>query len=473
MRNVWFGEPEEGHVVFSKIFLSPEKEAELRTSRDDDDLPENPVSYSVDSGVATVGVYGGTYTSSSFFTRLFGVPTYEDIRDRLVEALEDANVTKIILSVDSPGGAAAGVKQLSSFITDVSKVKPVTTFVEGRAYSAALWYGTAAGKMVLSDGARTGSLGALLVHTSIQQMRQTAGISDTVFRTSPDKAPGHPLEKLSDSHEAIIKEELQELHDEFVNGVAANLSMDPEDVQANIATGRTFNTLKSIELGIGSRVQSYATLLNSLAGTSLSEENSMKGKKQLSASVAAALASGVDPASLGVTEGDLEQATQTAETTDSTVTTGPAETAEENNGTAVTGQVLEAATSDNSAFSAVFAQLNESNSKIATLTAELAVANKSLAVLNAASNETATLMQSYRAALSEVTRRFSVATGVTVPDLSSVSDQVLLDYFNTTNTALTSKFKIGSTSARTGEVAEAPKIKMAQPRATTASKFPR
>lgn len=470
MRNIWFGEPEEGHIVFSKIFLSPEKEAELRTSRNEDDLPENPVSYSVDSGVATVGIYGGTYTSSTFFTRLFGVPTYEDIRDRLVEALEDANVTKIVLSVDSPGGAAAGVKQLSSFITDVSKVKPVTTFVEGRAYSAALWYGTAAGKMVLSDGARTGSLGALLVHTSYQQMRQSEGISDTVFRTSPDKAPGHPLEKLSESHEAIIKEELQELHDEFVNGVAANLNMDPEDVQANIATGRTFNTSKSIELGIGSRVQSYATLLNSLAGSSLSEENSMKGKKQLSASVAAALASGVDPTVLGVTEGDLEQGskdTQTAESAEST------KTAEENNGTAVTGQVLEAAAPDNSAFSAVFAQLNESNSRIAALTAELAVANKSLTDLNAANVESAALMQSYRAALSEVTSRFSVATGVTVPDLSSVSDQVLLDYFNTTNTAITSKFKIGPTSARTGEVAEAPKIKTAQPRATTASKFPR
>lgn len=467
MRNIWFGEPEEGHIVFSKIFLSPEKEAELRTSRNEDDLPENPVSYSVDSGVATVGIYGGTYTSSTYFTRLFGVPTYEDIRDRLVEALEDANVTKIVLSIDSPGGAAAGVKQLSSFITDVSKVKPVTTFVEGRAYSAALWYGTASGKMVLSDGSRTGSLGALLVHTSYQQMRQSEGISDTVFRTSPDKAPGHPLEKLSESHEAIIKEELQELHDEFVNGVAANLNMDPEDVQANIATGRTFNTSKSIELGIGSRVQSYATLLNSLAGSSLSEENSMKGKKQLSASVAAALASGVDPVSLGVAQSDLEQDIQTAETT---------ETAEENNGTAVTavtGQAPEAAAPDNSAFSAVFAQLNESNSRIAALTAELAVANKSLTDLNAANVESAALMQSYRAALSEVTSRFSVATGVTVPDLSSVSDQVLLDYFNTTNTALTSKFKIGSTSARTGEVAEAPKIKMAQPRATTASKFPR
>ena len=80
----------------------------------------------------------------SFLSELFGLGdagTYTGISRRLAAAVADRSVKRIILLVDSPGGAALGVEELADEIRRANAVKPVVAVVDVLMASAALWLG--------------------------------------------------------------------------------------------------------------------------------------------------------------------------------------------------------------------------------------------------------------------------------------------------------------------------------------------
>lgn len=59
-----------------------------------------------------------------------------EIRQALDGARQDARVRGILLSFNSPGGVAAGVKELADYIASIDD-KPVAAYADGLAASAA------------------------------------------------------------------------------------------------------------------------------------------------------------------------------------------------------------------------------------------------------------------------------------------------------------------------------------------------
>lgn len=216
----------------------------------EDDEPENPVPYQVtDRGIAILNISGSTISTTTGWSRYYGLISYQDIKERVAQAADDPAVKMILPVIDSPGGQASGVKPLAQFMRDVSrKVKPVMSFTEKTMASAALWYGTAADGVFADEDARVGSVGVFLVHMEYVDMFKKEGITPTVFRTAPYKALGNPYEKLSDKARAEITKEMGEIHDRFVNGIALNRSLSATEVSQQIANGRVFNAKEALNL---------------------------------------------------------------------------------------------------------------------------------------------------------------------------------------------------------------------------------
>ena len=250
----WLGSEDSAHSYRELLFSIIKEFGSLDRFHtvSSDSEEENPVGLQVvGKNLGVITVSGSTISKTTNYSRYFGVASYQDIRERFVEASDDSNVKAILLRVDSGGGQAAGTSGLAKFISQVSsKVKPVFTHVEGQMGSAALWYGTAAKKVIADEDALSGSLGVIAIHMEYTEAMKQAGVTPTVMRTSPYKALGNPYEKLTKEARESIETELKAMHNTFVGAVAENRGMSPSQVQDTIATGKMYRTDEAIRLGI-------------------------------------------------------------------------------------------------------------------------------------------------------------------------------------------------------------------------------
>lgn len=226
----------------------------------------NPLEFEVHDGVAVGTISGGLLTSSTWITRLFGITSYEDIQMALAELSGKPEVRSVLLNFDTPGGMAKGCKQCAQFIRAYGEtVKPVYTHASDMAASAGLWLYSAGLYHTMDEEAKVGSLGAIMVHSEYTEQRKQEGITDRVFRTAPQKALGHPLEKLSEEAAAQIEADLAELHDKFVAGVSDLSGIGTRKVATQIATGQMFSAEEAKNLGLSDAVLTIGEVVAKMA----------------------------------------------------------------------------------------------------------------------------------------------------------------------------------------------------------------
>lgn len=237
----------------------------LKLSEDDDDSFGNPVGYKKEGSVAVLSIEGSTVSRTSMFSRYFGVASYDDIRERLNAAIDDKEVRAIVLALDSNGGQADGVQQISEEIRAINnKLKPVVSVNQGSMASAAYWYGSSASMVVGEPNTKAGSIGVILMHAEFSEAHKKAGINVSVFRTSPYKAIVNSVEPLSDKAKEMITEEMDLIHKSFVNGIADNRGLDAGVVQKQIATGKMYRVKEAIDLKMIDRVGSLGEVVAKL-----------------------------------------------------------------------------------------------------------------------------------------------------------------------------------------------------------------
>lgn len=121
---------------------------------------------------------------------------HDAVAERLCAAFAQGDV---LLVIDSPGGAAAGLQQgvAKALAAKVANGRRCTVFGDEKIGSAAMWWGACLGDEILGVVASEfGSIGARGEHTSIAGMLAREGIVKTYFADPPDKvalAPEFPL----------------------------------------------------------------------------------------------------------------------------------------------------------------------------------------------------------------------------------------------------------------------------------------
>ena len=166
---------------------------------------------SVRGGDAEISVRGILTNRPDFFARMFGGgnSTYPEIVSALIEAEADPDVKKITLAIDSPGGQFDGLFDVMDAIKGVSK--PVEALVFNQASSAAFGIASQADRVVAANrAARLGSVGILFRGRVFDEEVNIASTD------APKKAPDLKTEE----GQAIIREQLDGLHELFVEAIA-------------------------------------------------------------------------------------------------------------------------------------------------------------------------------------------------------------------------------------------------------------
>jgi signal peptide peptidase SppA len=292
---IWLGDESSlRHVVDAQVQFRG------RTDPDDIGYDESSHLLSTAEGVGTVAVHGPLTNSDSFWNRLFGITSYNEIRNAIIEAINDDEVDRILLDMDTPGGDAKGVNELSDFILQAKQHKPIDTYVSGAAFSAGYWIASATDKIYGPKMSEAGSIGVVAILMNQADALKDKGYQVTVLRGGKFKALGNPYEKLTDTAKKIFQAKIDVMEGFFLDAVSENRNIPRASVKSQVGEGLTFFAKESVANGLMDEVISFDTLFNRLinqpnqgsAGrTVLSEDIDMK-KKVLTAASVAALASG-------------------------------------------------------------------------------------------------------------------------------------------------------------------------------------
>ncbi|MBN8887580.1 MAG: S49 family peptidase [Rudaea sp.] len=112
------------------------------------------------NGIAVVPIAGPIMRYSNIFTEISGATSTQVLATDIRTALDDPTVTGIVLNIDSPGGDARGINEMSDVIHSARGTKPIVAYAGGTMASTAYWIGSAADTVVADDTALLGSIGS-------------------------------------------------------------------------------------------------------------------------------------------------------------------------------------------------------------------------------------------------------------------------------------------------------------------------
>ena len=200
---------------------------------------------------AEIEITGAITNRPSMFAFMFGGgnTTYPDIIAALAVAEQDPAVKTITLAIDSPGGTIAGLFDALAAIE--ATTKPVRAVVSNMAASAAFAIAAQADEIVAGNQAtRFGSVG-IVVSGFVDEGEVTITSTD-----APKKAPNLATE----AGRAVVREELDALHEIFVESIAAGRGTTVDAVNADFGQGATVLAGEALKRG----------MIDSIAETALS-----------------------------------------------------------------------------------------------------------------------------------------------------------------------------------------------------------
>jgi protease-4 len=162
---------------------------------------------------------------------------------------EDAGVKAIILRIDSPGGGVGPSQEIHREILRVKAKKKVVTSMGSVAASGGYYIACASDLIVANPGTITGSIGVLMEFTNIEELFKKIGIKGVVLKSGEHKDIGSPFREMTPDEKKIMQEVIDNIHQQFIQAVAAGRKMDQEKV-TEIADGRIFSGEQAKQIGL-------------------------------------------------------------------------------------------------------------------------------------------------------------------------------------------------------------------------------
>ena len=205
-------------------------ESELAAS-----LPQARARIDAPAGVAVIPVVGSLVRRTMGLEPASGFTSYAEIAGMVDAAISDPSVEGILLDIDSPGGEAGGVFELSERIRAADAVKPIWAVASDAAYSAAYAIGCATSRLVVTRTGGVGSIGVIAMHVDQTARDAQQGYRYTPITAGEQKNDFSPHEKLGPDAHARLQAEVDRLYGLFVTHVAAMRRLDAEAVRATDA----------------------------------------------------------------------------------------------------------------------------------------------------------------------------------------------------------------------------------------------
>ncbi|HEM7973634.1 TPA: S49 family peptidase, partial [Citrobacter farmeri] len=205
-------------------------------------------SYQVIDGIAVLPVSGTLVSKTRSLQPYSGMTGYNGIIARLQQAISDPGVDGILLDMDTPGGMVSGAFDCADIIARLRDIKPVWALANDMNCSAGQLIASAASRRLVTQTARTGSIGVMMAHSNYGAALKTSGVEVTLIYSGDHKVDGNPYEKLPKDVRTDFQARIDATRQMFAEKVAGYTDLTVQavlDTEAAVFTGQ-----ESIENGI-------------------------------------------------------------------------------------------------------------------------------------------------------------------------------------------------------------------------------
>lgn len=205
----------------------------------------------------------------------------------LVRAMaNDPTVSKIVLHIDSPGGAVGGIDDLAAAVREAKTKKPVVAYIEDLGASAAYWVASQATEIVANRSAFVGSLGVYGVIHDTSGAHEREGIKVHVISSGGVKGrgvAGVPVDEVTLAEERRL---IQAITDLFKTNVQAGRGFSDEET-TKLFDGRVHMAGEAKVMGLIDRVGTFEDCVMGTCDPEDKEEMKMETKTEQKAAVTA------------------------------------------------------------------------------------------------------------------------------------------------------------------------------------------
>lgn len=216
---------------------------------EDDDMDTRPSrSYQVANGIAVLPVSGTLVSKTRALQPYSGMTGYNGIIARLQQAISDPGVDGILLDMDTPGGMVSGAFDCADIIARMRDIKPIWALANDMNCSAGQLIACSASRRLVTQTARTGSIGVMMAHSNYGAALKTNGVEVTLIYSGDHKVDGNPYEKLPEDVRADFQARIDATRQMFAEKVSAYTGMSIQDVLNTEAA--VFSGQESVDNGL-------------------------------------------------------------------------------------------------------------------------------------------------------------------------------------------------------------------------------
>lgn len=182
--------------------------------------------------------------------------TVSHFKEELDKASKDSAVKAVVLKINSPGGTVTAsdiiYQELKNF-KEKNRVKTIACLMD-LATSGAYMAAVACDKISAHPTSVTGSIGVIALKINAKGLLEKIGVENETMKAGEKKDLVSPLRGMTQEEREIIQKVLDELHQQFMERVAAGrkgLSM--EQVKA-LSDGRIFTAQQALASGLIDRI---------------------------------------------------------------------------------------------------------------------------------------------------------------------------------------------------------------------------
>ncbi|TXD39377.1 signal peptide peptidase SppA [Lujinxingia vulgaris] len=161
--------------------------------------------------------------------------TIEDIR----RFQKDDNIKAVVVRVNSPGGAVAPSQEIYEAVKDLKEVKPVAISMGATAASGGYYIACGADTIFANNGTLTGSIGVITQFFNVEGIINRVDLEVNTIKSGEFKDSGSPFREFLPQDEAVFAEMVNDIHNQFVEDVAACRELDEATVR-RLADGRVY-----------------------------------------------------------------------------------------------------------------------------------------------------------------------------------------------------------------------------------------
>jgi ClpP class serine protease len=219
-----------------------------------------------DGGVAVIDVSGPIYRRAD--SAPSGATSTSQIMNDLELTLKSNLVSSRLIVLDTPGGEATSMDELSQRIFETRSIKPIEAYADGLCASAGYYIASAASKITAGRMSLIGSIGVVIGvmvpagQTEGGQMIYETSKGQFMMEFVSSQSPDKRVNPLTEVGQAKYQKIVDETADVFVSDVARFRGLEAEQVQTQYGNGGLSVAGAALEMGLIDAIGSFEDVLS-------------------------------------------------------------------------------------------------------------------------------------------------------------------------------------------------------------------